>query len=360
MLRLPPISARPTFPLATLGVVLLGLVAAAVCGAEERAAASAPDEPIIERSLPNVATATLGGTQFWSDELVFHDWRIQRHVTTSHCRLLDDRNVRRAWGSFEQCQARLEELKRELDLPPLKGQAVVTLHGIIRSRSVMEGLGDYLEDEGDFTVLNVSYASTRRTLDEHAASLACVLENLEGVEEVHFVCHSLGNLVLRRYLGEADAETPQWQVDSRIERIVMLAPPNQGAKLAEKFKNNKLVGLIWGPCCKQLANDWPALEKQLAIPTQEFGIIAGGQGDEDGANPLVEGDDDLVLSIEETRLPGARDFSIVNRLHGQLMDDEQVREQTLTFLNHGYFVSQADRKPIPRHEPLEPTEAIGE
>ena len=28
----------------------------------------------------NFPTATLGGTQFWSDELVFHRWRIQLRV----------------------------------------------------------------------------------------------------------------------------------------------------------------------------------------------------------------------------------------------------------------------------------------
>jgi hypothetical protein len=315
--------------------------------------------PIIERSLPNVTTGTLGGTQFWSDELVFRNWRIQRNVTTAHYRLLDDRDFRRAWGTFEQCQTRLEELKRELDLPPMKGPAVLTLHGIIRYRSVMEGISDYLAEEGDFTPVNVSYASTRRTLDEHAASLARVLDNLEGVDEINFVCHSLGNLVLRRYLGEATAENPQWIVDRRIHRIVMLAPPNQGAKLAQTFKNNKLVGMIWGPCCKQLANEWPALEKQLAIPTQQFGIIAGGRGDDDGSNPLVQGDDDLVLSIDETRLSGARDFSIVNRLHGELMDDPDVRKQTLQFLKHGYFISEAGRQPIPFTELLTNPGAVG-
>jgi pimeloyl-ACP methyl ester carboxylesterase len=335
-------------------------LATCVASAQEPTAESLPVEPVIERSLPSVATETLGGTQFWSDELVFHDWRIQRHVTNGHYRLLDDRGFRRAWGTFEQCRARLNLLKEEYALPPLKRRVVLTMHGVIRSRSVMEGLGEYLEDHGEFTVLNVSYASTRRTLDEHAESFARVLENLDGVEEIHFVGHSLGNLVLRRYLGEATAEKPRWRVDTRIKRIVMLAPPNQGAKIAESFKNNKLIGLIWGPCCKQLANEWSELEKQLAIPSQEFGIIAGGRGDDEGVNPFVAGDDDLVLSIDETRLPGARDFSIVNRMHGGLMNDDNVRKQVLTFLNHGYFVSAEARNPIPAADSVASAEATAE
>ena len=85
----------------------------------------------------------------------------------------------------------------------------------------------------------------------------------------------------------------------------------------------------------------------------------GGRGDDEGVNPLVEGDDDLVLSIDETRLPGARDFSVVNRLHGQLMDDDVIRKQVLTFLEQGYFTSPAERQPIPPSEILESAEAIG-
>jgi pimeloyl-ACP methyl ester carboxylesterase len=354
--HLSSLARRFRLPLVAVAVLCCALPSAGV-GQEPVPATTA--EPVVERSLPNVATGTLGGTQFWSDELVYRDWRIQRNVVSGHYRLLDDRDFRRAWGTFEQCAARLEELKSELELPPMDGKAVVLLHGIIRSRSVMEDMAEYLDESGDFTAINVSYASTRRTLDEHAASLARVIDNLEGIDEIHFVCHSLGNLVLRRYLGEATAESPQWRVDPRIKRIVMLAPPNQGAKLAEAFKNNKLVGLIWGPCCKQLANDWQSLETRLAIPKQQFGIIAGGRGDEEGANPLVEGDDDLVLSIDETRLPGASDFLVVNRLHGQLLGDEDVQKNVLRFLENGYFVSEADRQPIPMRERVEAAEAIG-
>src|SRR5678815_4009047 len=85
----------------------------------------------------NFPTATLGGTQFWSDELVYHRWRIQVNALTGHYRLLDGDEYRRAWGTFEQCKAKLDQIRRDQDLPPMKGTAVVTLHGLIRSRSAM-------------------------------------------------------------------------------------------------------------------------------------------------------------------------------------------------------------------------------
>jgi hypothetical protein len=44
------------------------------------------------------ATATLGGAQFWSDELIFHRWRIQLNAFTGYYRLLDGDDYRHTWG----------------------------------------------------------------------------------------------------------------------------------------------------------------------------------------------------------------------------------------------------------------------
>jgi pimeloyl-ACP methyl ester carboxylesterase len=125
-------------------------------------AQSAPPVASVSVGPASFPTATMGGVQFWSDELVFRDWRIQRNVYTGHHRLLDGRDFRRAWGTFDECQSRLSELQRELDLQQMKGRAVVTLHGLGRSRDAMNGLGDYLSDKCDCTWINVTYASSRR------------------------------------------------------------------------------------------------------------------------------------------------------------------------------------------------------
>lgn len=292
----------------------------------------------------NFPSATLGGTQFWSDELVFHRWRIQVNAFTGHYRLLDGDDYRRAWGTFEQCKTKLAEIRREKELPPMKGTAVVTLHGLIRSRDVMDGIGQYLEEEGDMTWINVSYASTRRSIDDHAASLAQVIDNLEGIDKIHFVCHSLGNLVVRRYLGEAAQPQPKWKVDSRIKRFVMLGPPNNGAHLAEIFKDNKLFGMILGPSGKQIAT-WPEVEKRLGTGNCEFAIIAGTLTGP-LTNPLVAGDDDLIVGVEETKLAGARDFLGIPLTHGSLMHDPYVHKKTLSFLKNGYFIAADLRHPI--------------
>jgi pimeloyl-ACP methyl ester carboxylesterase len=321
--------------------LLLALVlSSSMALAEEPSTVAATPAPI------NFPTATMGGVQFWSDELVFRGWRIQQNALTGHYRLLDDHDFRMAWGTFDQCQARFDELRSEHKLPPLKGRAVVTLHGLGRSRDAMDTLGKHLAETSDVTWINISYASSRRSLDDHAQSLARVLSHLDGIDEIHFVCHSLGNMVVRRYLGEASLSQPRWKTDPRIKRMVMLGPPNNGAQFARLFRDNKLFGLVTGPSGKQLALPFDELQKQLGTPAFEFGIIAGTCGDERGSNPVVAGEDDLVVAVEETRLAGASDFLVVPCWHGTMLGDKQVCDCVARFLKEGYFVAADKRVPI--------------
>ena len=161
----------------------------------------ADDDHVPVGGMPNVPSQTLGGQQWWGDEMCFHGWRIQRHVLTSHCRLLDDTNRRRAWGTYEYCQARLIEMRDKQGLPPMQGKVVILLHGMFRTRASMHKLADYLESQGDFAVLRVSYPSTRASLDEHAQALATIIAGLgPQVTEIDLVAHSLGNLVVRLLL----------------------------------------------------------------------------------------------------------------------------------------------------------------
>jgi hypothetical protein len=76
--------------------------AACACAASEQDASQGDDASM---GMPNLKTPTLGGLQFWGDELYFHDWRIQRHAVSGHCRLLDGRYRRLAWGSYSDCAA---------------------------------------------------------------------------------------------------------------------------------------------------------------------------------------------------------------------------------------------------------------
>ncbi len=307
------------------------------CAAQEPPRASGPF---------NLRLPTLGGKQFWTDVEFFHRWHIQRNALTGHYRLLDGADRRHAWGTLEHCQAALTKIRREQQLPAMQGTAVILLHGLFRTSDSMRSLERFLSKQGDYLVVPVAYASTRDDLDAHAAALGSVVRRLEGIERIHLVGHSLGNLVIRRYLAQTIDPNTGGQGDPRLGRIVMLAPPNQGSELGERLIPLDFTKTLTGDAAHQLADDWETLAEQLATPKIEFGILSGGKSDGEGYNPLLEGDDDMVVEVATTKLPGARDFRIVPVLHSFIMDHEQVQRMTLQFLQHGYFESAETAQPL--------------
>ncbi len=310
-------------------------------------AADQPDDRTtarLGRARPNLTLPTLGGLQLWADVQFCGHWHIQRNVVSGHYRLLDGRQIRRAWGSLEQCRHRLEQYRAQRHLPPMSGQAVIVMHGLLRSSLTMSGLARYLRKAGNYTVFNVNYPSTILPVREHAAALAQILAHLDGIEEIHFVCHSLGNLVVRHYLADCERGLHGGVADARIRRMVMLGPPNHGAQMAGIFGTIDPLGFM---AAAQEIRKWKELESLLATPRFPFGVIAGGRGQATrGYNPLLSTDNDLIVTVESTRLAGAADFLMLPVLHGLMMDNRQVRQHTLNFLQHGWFVAEHHRQPI--------------
>ncbi len=283
---------------------------------------------------------TLGGRQFWVDVYFFRDWRIQQNVFTRHYRLLDRDDYRHAWGSFEDCKRKLDEIRRKLRLPPMNGPGVILIHGILRSSKSMGRLRSALEKAG-YLVFPFDYPSSQLRIEEAAEYLHRAIQSLEGVRPIHFVVHSMGGLVLRAYLMK--------HRDARIGRIVMLGVPNRGAVLADKLKGLALYRALFGPAGVQLAGGKDGLIARLPIPDVPFAIIAGARGTPEGYNPLVPGDDDGTVSVESTKLPGAADFATVKCLHSFLMSNPTVIDYVLRFLEEGRLrPDPADVHPIPR------------
>ena len=296
----------------------------------------------------NWKSRTLGGLQFWSDIRSVDGWRVQRNSQTGHFRLVNPRNVRHAWGDLCHCEQELDRKIAEGTVQPHAGRIVIVLHGLMRTKNSMEPLCEYLRNHGEFEVINVQYASSREMVEMHAESLRQLIGSLgPGVTEINFVGHSLGNIVVRHYLGDAIGSGTGF--DPRIKRMVMLGPPNQGSKMARVLKDSFLFQTIAGASGGQLSLGWDQLEPRLATPEFEFGIIAGGQADEDDwSNFMLRGKDDFTVSVEETKLAGATDFLVRPWLHSTIMKQAEVHAATLQFLQHGYFLSAAERRPIPK------------
>ncbi len=273
----------------------------------------------------NLPWRTFGGLQLWADRMWLSGWRIQEHVYSGHFRLLSPKNHRRAWGSWEECRAALERVRVDEGFPQPKPRLVLLVHGLGRARSSWGPMEDRLEADG-YEVARITYPSTRRALEDHAAQLAGILDRAEGVAEVSFVTHSLGGLVVRALLArEGDA----WRERIALGRVVMLAPPSQGSAVADSMKDFLPFEWLAGPVGQELALRDGSL---VPPPPCAFAIVAGGKGDDKGWNPLLEGDDDGVVTVEETRLEGAAEFHVVKRMHTWLMRAPEVVEVVSEFL----------------------------
>ncbi len=295
-------------------------------------------DALLER---NLTMKTLGGRQFWGDVLYFHDWRIQKSVLTQRYRLLDGNDYRHAAGTLEECRAKLEAIKKEKNLPPMSGKAVIALHGIIRSSKSFNKMRGRLQDAG-YTVFGFDYPSTRVEISDSAEFLHNVIESLDGIEEIDFVVHSMGGLVVRSYLSK--------HRDPRIKRMVMLGVPNLGADMADRLRENPLYRAIFGPAGQQLVTDGAGFIAKLPTPDFEFAVIAGARGTLDGYNPLIRGDDDGTVAVAGTRLPGATDFATVRCLHSFLMFNDEAIDYTLRFLGEGHLRADGSPHPIPKHD----------
>ncbi len=153
---------------------------------------------------------------------------------------------------------------------------------------------------------------------------------------ISFVGPQHGNIVVRHAIGDWQREGNTELLD-RIKHVVMLGPPNQGASIARQLGRTGVFGWVAGQGAMELGRNWNELESRLAIPHCPFGIIAGRLPDTSLSNPLVEGEGDFLVSVEETKLEGAADFLEVPVMHTFLMDDPQVQQAVKNFLECSRF-----------------------
>lgn len=319
----------------SFGCVLISSALATECSAQVEAKPSGTVETA-PFDFPNLRTPTLGGKQFWTDHLWRQGWRVQQNALTGSWRLLDPKNVRHAWGSRAACVEALKQLVPENTLPTQ--HAVILMHGLMRSASSMSGLSESLTKQPEFSVVAFEYASTRSSISEHAQALRDVLDGLPPQVQLSFVGHSMGNIVVRHMIGDLIRANDTAML-KRIQHVVMLGPPNQGASIAKQLSKTGVFGWVTGQGGLELGPDWENFEAQLATPHCPFGIVAGRLPDMGLVNPLVEGEGDFVVSVEETKLEGAADFLEVPRLHSFLMDDPAVQAAVVQFLKTNRFTA---------------------
>ena len=268
----------------------------------------------------------------WSDDGIRHDWRLQYRPGADAGRILDPRDEVVQEGSRQECLESFATLERAGTIPGVSGPTVIVLHGLGEGRRSMRPLVEHLRKNTDATVLSFGYASTSTGIDDHGRALAAVIKGIPAADSISFVGHSMGNLVVRRWMGLANEDELV-----RVRRMVMLGPPNQGSELARMVAKISLLAALSNGAARELVLDWNRISKDLAVPPCPFGIVAGGKGDDRGYSSFLAGDDDAVVRVEETKLQGARDFLLLPVHHAAMMKNPGVQQATTSFLKTGQF-----------------------
>jgi pimeloyl-ACP methyl ester carboxylesterase len=266
---------------------------------------------------------TLGGTQIWSDLWVRSGWRVQRSTRSGSVRLLDPARRVAITGSLQDCLDAAQAIA-----PTEAGnRAVILLHGLGRGRAIMRRMERALLTAG-WAVANVGYPSLRRPLDHHADAVRGIARAMhaDGAQQIALVGHSLGGLVART--AAAGAAQDGWP----LGRIVLLGSPAQGSVVAHAFKDFAPFRIIAGDCGQAVT---PHRAVKVPVPATEIAVIAGGNG-KSGYNPFLDGDNDGLVTVAETRLPGMEaDFLILRSLHARLPLQHDAVAATVRFLDTG-------------------------
>jgi hypothetical protein len=273
------------------------------------------------------------GSQLWTDQLWRRGYRLQSYSLGNTWRVICPRGTRRASGTEDECLAEFNRLAGDLidDGPPL--HIAILLHGLIRTRRCMRKLEYGIQQSGIPTVIRFDYASTRQAISSDAAALRRLVEGLPINATFSFVGHSMGNIVLRRAIGELQSEGDPRGILGRMHRVVMLGPPNNGAAIARLLAKLKLFGLVVGEGGLELGPNWQALLPKLAVPPCPFAIVAGDLSRFRIRNPLIGQSSDLLVSIDEARLEDAAEFIVLPVAHSNLMTDRRVIQFVCDFLN---------------------------
>ncbi|MGH6636187.1 MAG: esterase/lipase family protein, partial [Gammaproteobacteria bacterium] len=203
-------------------------------------------------------------------------------------------------------------------------EAVVLIHGLFLNGYEMSFLRFQLSRAG-YLPRRFRYLSVRCSPASVAEQLRRVVQDLDA-GRIHFLCHSLGGLVIRHYFALFE--------DLRHGRIVTLGTPHQGSGVARYLSTFTLGQTLLGKSNRRgVSGDVPAWNGACAL-----GSIAGTRSM--GLGRMItelSKPNDGTVAVAETHLHGAKDHIALPVSHLGMLVSRQVAIQVVHFLQQGRF-----------------------
>jgi pimeloyl-ACP methyl ester carboxylesterase len=205
-------------------------------------------------------------------------------------------------------------------------QPVVYVHGLWMPGEESLILGHRLANGFDLTLEAFRYSAASSSMGEITEHLDRFVRELKA-PAVHFLGHSLGGLVIYRFLERFPDQPPG--------RVVFLGTPSVGSRAAERAGRFAPIAHLMG---QSVAAELLEPHERRWAHARPLGIIAGRQ-------PIGFGrlfahfsePNDGTVAVRETHMPGATDTIVLPVSHLGMLVSARVARETGTFLTHARF-----------------------
>ncbi|HVO47306.1 MAG TPA: alpha/beta fold hydrolase [Steroidobacteraceae bacterium] len=205
-------------------------------------------------------------------------------------------------------------------------EEVVYVHGLWMSGGESLLLRRRLAHEFGLRVHPFRYAAATSTMTEITGRLHSFVRDLKATQ-LHFVGHSLGGLVIYRFLERFPDQPPG--------RVVFLGTPAVASRAAVQASHIRLLASLMG---RSVGDELLRPRERRWSMDRPLGIVAGTQPV--GFGQFVAHFDeacDGTIAVSETRLPGAADHITLPVSHLGMLVSARVARETGTFLRQGHF-----------------------
>jgi pimeloyl-ACP methyl ester carboxylesterase len=205
---------------------------------------------------------------------------------------------------------------------------VIYVHGLWMPGDESLILRHRLAQEFDLTLHSFRYSAAYSTMSAITARLEGFVRELH-TPEAHFVGHSLGGLVIHRFLERFPDQPPG--------RAVFLGTPCVASRAAEQASRFGPVAHLMG---QSVAEELLQPRERRWTHARELGVVAGTQAI--GVGQLLADfneDNDGTIAVSETRMPGMRDHIVLPVSHLGMLMSARVARETGLFLTEGRFSS---------------------
>jgi pimeloyl-ACP methyl ester carboxylesterase len=205
---------------------------------------------------------------------------------------------------------------------------IIIVHGLWMTGLELGVLQHRLRADHGFDPTIFSYPSITGSMNDHVASLHAYVQ-AHKYEQLHFVGHSLGGIVILKMLETYNDIPPG--------RVVCLASPMQGSCAVDGFARWPFARAALGAAiCEEVLSCKP----RKWDGRRDVGIIAGslsiglGRLFADFHEPS-----DGTLLVSETKLDGAKDHIVMPVSHTGIVFSADATAQVAKFLRDGKFAN---------------------